>query len=164
MPSMTHVIGIDPGLVHTGVVSIIFDPSARTINIDHEVIDGPDWAAAHRWIQGAFANPVDAVVFIEGYRPRSAFDTDQRMVKAVNDFRRALGGQVINNTGVKKVIRHQLLDMLGLWKFSTTSHHQDLRSAAYIALYGIVKDEEMNRLLAGVVLDYLTGDPWVIRS
>lgn len=52
------------------------------------------------------------------------------------------------------------MNLLGVWKFSTVTHHQDLRSAARIALFGMLKNEETNRLLADVVADHLKGSDW----
>ena len=43
------------------------------------------------------------------------------------------------------------------------THHQDLRSAARIALLGMLRDEQMNRLLADVVRDHLAGETWTIQ-
>lgn len=159
---VTHVVGVDPGLVHTGVVSLLFKSDHRTIHIAHEAIAGPDVSAVKSWMLRQYYAP-KPFIFIEGYRPRSHFDSDARMTDAVNQMKRGLGGQVLNNTGVKKVIRRPLMELLGCWKFSTVTHHQDLRSAARIALLGMVKDEWLNKLLTTVVSDHLAGAAWHVH-
>ena len=155
-----HAAGVDPGLVHTGVVGVEFDPLRKKVRVDHEVILGPDVDAVKQAIEAK--HPRDTPVFIEGYRPRSAFDTDAKMVVAVSEMKKATGGMVIANTGVKKVIRRRLMQELGMWKFATASNHQDLRSAAYILLYGMVKDPQLNEVLAEFVRDHLAGEPWSV--
>lgn len=160
----THIVGVDPGLVHTGVVSLYFR-SDRAIEVDHEAVVGPDARVTKLWID-AHAKHFTSTpqVFIEGYRPRSNFNTDQRMVEAVAKMRAELGGKVLLNTGVLKVVRQPLLELLGCWKFSTVTHHQDLRSAARIAILGMLKDEQHNALLTDIVRAHLRGRPWHVHS
>ena len=158
----THVVGVDPGIVHTGVVRLFFDPSSRDISVEHEAIAGPDGDAARRWISTQ-RGPVPHI-FIEGYKPRSNFGTDAEMVAAVQTLRGQLpGASVLLNHGVKKVVKQPLMELLGCWKFSTPTHHQDLRSAARIALLGMLKSEHLNRVLTTVVIDHLEGRTWHVR-
>jgi hypothetical protein len=70
---------------------------------------------------------------------------------------------VVLNTGVKKIVKRPLMELLGVWSFATGTHHQDLRSAARIALYGMLKHEPLNRLLSDVVRDHLRGEDWDVR-
>lgn len=163
----THVIGVDPGLVHTGVVRLLFTPESQAITVEHEAVAGPDTAATGRWIRdlqvgGPGFNPKPHI-FVEGYRPRSHFSTDERMTEAVQNMRRELDATVLLNTGVKKVVKQPLMELLGVWKFSTSTHHQDLRSAARIALLGMLKNELLNRLLTDVVRAHLAGRPWRVH-
>ena len=170
--TVTHVVGIDPGLVHTGVVRFVFLPKKKTILVEHEAVTGQDHTAQakawlsktlHLTVHGAGMVP-GLTVFIEKYQPRSNFSTDPKMSELLTLLRQALpGSQVLLNTGVKKVIRKPLMELLGVWKFSTVTNHQDLRSAARIALYGMSKDEHMNRLLSDVVRDHLAGESWDVR-
>lgn len=153
-----HVAGVDPGLVHTGVVSLIFDRDSNQISVGHKAIVGPDAAATKQFI----ADPA-AIVFVEGYRPRSHFDTDARMTAAVQEFRTTLDATVLLNTGVKKVVKRPLMELLEVWKFSTITHHQDLRSAARIGLLGMLKSDHLNRLLTDVVRAHISGEPWHVR-
>ena len=159
--SVTHVVGIDPGLVHTGVVLFTFDRQQRLIVIDHEAVAGPDTIRVQQFL-GGLRN--DAHIFIEKYQPRSHLNTDAMMGKAVLEMKQALpGAQVLLNTGVKKVVRQPLMELLGVWKFSTVTHHQDLRSAARIALLGMLKSEHLNRVLTTVVTDHLEGRTWHVH-
>ena len=152
-------MGIDPGLVHTGVVSIIIDPEWRQFTHVPTVVTG---LAIEEIVELAAAATPDRV-FIEAYRPRSHFDNDARMGAAVNELRRRIPhAQSLNNTGVKQVVTQELMQLLKLWKFTHRTNHQDLRSAARIALYGMLKDEELNRLLTTVVTDTLDGKHWNI--
>lgn len=158
----THVVGIDPGLVHTGLVSMYFEPKRHEIEVKHSVIAGkPDVTEALQFIDMHGANDCDTVTFIEGYRPRSHLNTDAKMVAAVNEYHKGVkGSTVLNNTGVKQVVTPMLMEMLGVWKFTTVTHHQDLRSAARIAILGMLKDDDMNALLTTVVQAALAGAPW----
>lgn len=159
--SVTHVVGVDPGLVHTGVVRLMFSPGLKRVEVQHAAIAGPDVAAVRRF---AHSEPMPRV-FIEKYQPRSHLSTDARMTVAVAEMKAAMpGSEVLLNTGVKKVVRKPLMEMLKCWSFPTTTHHQDLRSAARIALYGMLKDEEMNWLLANIVRDHLTGVAWDVDA
>ena len=142
-------VGIDPGIVHTGVVRLtIFDDV--TFAVSHYVVDGMDTNEIRQHCTKAEA------VFIEAYRPRSHMAYDSRMVKGVAEIHKAIpGSKLINNTGVKKVIRQMLMKHLGLWDFPISTHHQDLRSAAYILLYGMVKNPEYNEILTSLVNRHL---------
>lgn len=162
----THVVGIDPGLVHTGAVRLVFKHEARSLVIDHEALLGDDANKVAAWADGSGIHPSlysKPHIFIEGYRQRSSFNTDKRMIEAVSEMRVATKGTVLDNTGVKKVVKRELMDLLGVWKFSTPTHHQDLRSAARIALYGMLKDDDLNAVVTGVLVDHLNGRPWYIH-
>lgn len=163
--SVTHVVGIDPGLRDTGVVDLVFIRPKRKIYVNELVVSGLAPAgivgSIDAWEKQARHS---ATVFIEGYRPRSHLANDRRMQDGVTRIRQATGGTVLDNMGVKKVVKKSLMDLLGVWSFSTTTHHQDLRSAARIALFGMLKDDDMNRLLADIVSDHLKGDDWRVAQ
>lgn len=172
---IAHVVGIDPGLVHTGVVRMIFDPYDRVVTVEAEPVVGPNGSAVRGFIDEGSRRLFDNIdrrllhlrppVFIEGYRPRSHFDTDARMVKAVHDIKTCVPwSKVLNNTGVKKVVTEDLMRLLGVWRFAAVTHHQDLRSAARIGLLGMYKIPELNRVVADVVADHLAGRPWDVRA
>lgn len=159
----THVVGVDPGLVHTGVVRMLFDPECTEIVVDSEAVAGTNAVAVAQWIFRDYA-PYKPDIWIEGYRPRSNLNSDKRMVEAVSEIRKATRGKVLDNTGVKKVVKQPLMELLGVWKFATPTHHQDLRSAARIAILGMLKDPDQNRLIADIVKAHLAGTPWTITT
>lgn len=163
--SVTQIVGVDPGIVHTGVVRMTFFPDIKEIAVAHAAIEGKTTDehvdAAKRWIGGR--THAGAQGWIEDYRPRSAFSTDKRMGESVALLRRALPGfKVLDNSGIKKRVKPATMELLGVWDFSTPTHHQDLRSAARIAILGMLKDPALNRLLGDVVLDHLNGKDWAI--
>lgn len=152
----TIVYGVDPGLVHTGVVKLWINPMRRSVTVSATVVSGTDAATVARVI-----GPGKHHVFIEGYKPRSHYDTDNKMVAAVVELHAAIkGSKVLLNHGVKKIIRRPLMEMLGVWNFAQPTHHQDLRAAARIALLGMVKNEELNELLTQIVFDHTIGKTW----
>lgn len=163
-----HIVGIDPGLVHTGLVRLVFEPLHRTVVLGHEVISGaqpPEDQAkqANLWAsKPATLQKVRPSIYIEGYKPRHHYGSDPKMIALANEMRRWTGGKVLLNTGVKKVVKKDLMILLGVWQFGTVTHHQDLRAAARIALLGMLKDPALNRVLADVVRDHLAGKTWAI--
>lgn len=164
------ITGVDPGLVHTGVVSLTLWSEIRTWEVHERAVDGV------RDADGKVQVDVDGTaqacrdfdsdhVFIEGYRPRSHFDTDSRMEAGVRGIRASVpGSKVINNTGVKQVVSQDLMQLFSVWKFSTSTNHQDLRSAARIGIYGALKDPELNQILTRFVMDNLDGEPWTRKA
>ena len=164
MLSIAHVIGVDPGLVHTGCVSLRFDETHHTVTVKHKVVRGPDADEVQAWVTSLDERVGKPHIFVEKYVPRLRLGTDERMVKAEAAFQSRLKGcTLIRNTGGKQVVKHELMQMLGVWQFGTPTHHQDLRSAARIALFGMMKDPPLNFWLADVVRDTLDGKPWEVR-
>ena len=153
------MIGVDPGLVHTGVVGIGFDPNERFYHTWYEVVNGLDAAA----VKKACACWPDAPVVIEAYRPRSHFGQDKGMIRGIHDMRTALGGRArtLNNTGVKKIVTDNLMKALGVWTFDMSTHHDDLRSAARICLYAMLKDKQFNQILRDYLSSFEFTDPWI---
>lgn len=151
---MPTIAGIDPGLVHTGIVVIQFDNALFTKRVDHAVVDGCDPQRV-KFELLRLASHRDNI-FIENYRSRSNFNTNVRMHEAVRAIRVALPrAQTIDNMGIKKIVTPALLDALGAWRFSTPTHHDDLRSAARIAVLGALKDDALNKELAIYVANFL---------
>lgn len=148
----TTIVGIDPGLVHTGVVVMEFE--GPELAVSSFVIEGTDSHAVQACDELGPLRLESEHVFIEAYRPRgNSYGTDPKMRALMAEFKHMLPrATVVDNTGVKQVVSQELLELLGLWRFSTTTHHQDLRSAARIGLYGALKDDALNR----VVYDYVT--------
>jgi len=156
-----HVVGIDPGLVHTGCVRLLFKPQ-RIIQLDHAVIDGPNIDRIVDWAH-MLGLPRPAV-FIEDYRPRHNLAPDQAMVNAVGRLRKELmNAQVLPNMGIKRVVPQPLMQLLEVWDWPQSTHHQDLRSAARIALLGMLKDPDLNAVLSATVRDHLAGHTWEVE-
>ena len=98
------IVGIDPGIVNTGIVIYSIYPNIRLISVAHTAIEGCKTEdilgfLAH-YLDLSDANPW-TYVFVEAYRPRSHFDTDARMGAAVNDIKK-MGPEVyaLDNSGV----------------------------------------------------------------
>lgn len=157
------VIGVDPGLVDTGIRRLFFDPLHRTITVSAEVLTraAADEIASAVTLTFPFIGTVK--VFIEGYRPRSHLNTDARMVALVSDVHKLIPhSKVINNTGIKKVVKPGLMSLLKLDTSPVPTHHNDIVSAGRIALLGMLKDPELNLLLTTVVVAHVEGDPWTV--
>jgi hypothetical protein len=148
---------VDPGLVHTGLVRLELDDEAKRIVVKHAVVEGIDAEAVAGWV----GEP--SLVFVEKYVPRSHYGTDERMVQGERDLVRALPNAVpIRNFGVRQVVTPQLMQLLGVWRFSTRTNHDDLRSAARILLLGLMKHDLGNHMLATVVKDHLDEKDWEV--
>lgn len=158
-----QLIGIDPGLVHTGCVSIVLLPTRQAIQLRSHVVAGLDVQQVKHWVEASMAlqQGVQSEVFIEAYRPRSHFDSDAAMGAAVKEMKQALpGSKTLLNTGVKKIVTPELMKIMNIWSFSQRTNHQDLRSAARIAVYGGLKDPEINQVITKLVIDHLDGNTW----
>lgn len=159
-----HLVGVDPGLVHTGVVRMLFCPVEKEIFVHHEVIAGLNAKALQLWLHKYPSWQPKPIIYIEAYRPRSNLNSDKRMVEGVAAIKAVTKGAVLQNTGVKAVVKKDLMKVLGVWDFTTKTNHQDLRSAARIALLGMLKYADGNQLLSDIVRDYLDGSPWRVTN
>lgn len=155
-------VGIDPGIIHTGLVRLVFPPDGsgeRWWKVDYAVVNGVD-AAAVQAMQYWIAEDPAHVVYVEDYRARTSTRFDPEMIKAVDRIKTGLNNtRLINNSGSKQTIRTKLLKMLDVYKFPAT-HHQDLQAAARILVWGMLKNDYTNELLAGFVADNLDGKVW----
>ena len=163
------IIGIDPGIVHTGIVAytICTHDSAR-VSLIYRVIDTEDADEADRvrlisdgvsqfledmlpvLVYRDYAvRETPMLIFIEDYRSRASSNKpDAQMREIVSALRRLLPlANVVDNTGSKKIARPELMRSLGLNTFRAT-HHQDLQAASRIMIYGALKQEHLNALLA----------------
>jgi hypothetical protein len=138
------LIGIDPGIVHTGFVVMQFTPGLE-VKVSPIVFEGDE---RDKVVKAANDYP-DAYIFIEGYRPRgNIYAQDTKMADLVAELdKRIRRAKVVDNTGVKGVVGQKLMELFGVWRFTLPTHHQDLRSAARIAIYGALKDEDLNEIL-----------------
>lgn len=150
--------GIDPGLVHTAVVTLEVDPLVKRWGTSFRVFDGLGDDVVEEIKEHTLR---DTAIFVEEYKPRSHFSQDNEMVSGVSRLNKAIGkAKVISNTGVKKVVRRKVMDYFDLWNWPQVTHHQDLRSAAYILLYGMYKEQVFNQLIYNILADEFAGQPW----
>lgn len=167
---MTRVLGIDPGLNSTGIVLLQVHRDVPGIVSVHGVVDGRDpnfFNSLYDTLLDVVGSlPIDAI-FIEGYQSRGKAHSNQpKMQQAVQYILDAIFAvdrqnqnmptpRIIPNQGVKQVVTSDMMKLWGLWNFSTPSYHQDLRSAARIALYGMIKDDEYNSILTDNLIETL---------
>lgn len=164
-----HVVGIDPGLRDTGVVLLSFDTNVRTVTGSAFAVDGQvlkaDVSIIRRWLDSLDVKQPH--VFIEKYVPRPGMSTSPDMLALENLIRVSLkDAQLVRNTGVKQVVTPAVLQLLNVWRFTFTTNHDDLRAAARIAVYGMMKDptRQLNTLLADVIMAELDGNPWTMKG
>ena len=162
------VAGIDPGLVHTGIVQIIFNKGS--LSSKPGIFVHPTLVTSRGCLDKAISNTRADHCFIEQYRPRAHFKTDSGMIALVNEIRalcqasnNIVNVEVISNTGSKAVIRKELLKRLMLLKLGN-SHHQDLEAAARIAIWGMLKNSSLNRELATFVTNIGPKLPVILTS
>ena len=166
MPTRIHAIGVDPGLVHTGIVRLQINIEDRELQVRTAVSLNTGNQQAHaRTVKDALRVLQDPIqvhsLFVEAYRPRgNNYGTDAPMRTLMNELRLTLPhAKVIDNTGSRRVVKPALLKLLGLTSFPTT-HHQDLEAAARILVYGMLKDDALNEALADIVYARTSTDPY----
>ena len=156
-PSQAHQVitlaGIDPGLVHTGVVVTQISVSTKVFVSSPKLFDACPVNQISLFIEQY--GPQDT--FIEGYRPRSNLGPDRNMQTNVTMLHNNIPSRVLDNMDSKNVVTNDLMKLLKLYNFSTRSHHQDLRSAARIMLFGAIKDPYYNDVLANMMVEELTN-------
>ena len=139
-----------------------FEDTRKTIDVFPYVFDGVDFNMLDSVAESVMREAPDRV-FIEGYRSRSNFAHDAEMITAVQTLKRLIPrSTALDNMGVKKIITPDLMKVLGVWTFTLQTNHQDLRSAARIALFGMVKEDEYNTLLARIITDHINGNSWIV--
>ena len=150
-----EIVGIDPGLVHTGLVHMMLDTEATTLSHTEVLYDGMPEEEIADYVRGL---PALAHVYMEAYRTRSAWNSDPEMQAGIARIKKAAPRvEIVTNMGVKKVVTNELMKLLGVYTFSQKSHHQDLRSAARIGLMGALKVEPFNRALYKIATTKLEG-------
>jgi hypothetical protein len=153
--SIITLVGIDPGIVDTGAVAIYLDTKQLTLAVTAEKLLGSDPEPIEAYVTQHSGD--QTLTFVEAYRDRgTVFNTHGTMRQIEAALRRSLPGvEILDNTGVKKVVTKPLMQLLGCWDFPTVTHHQDIRSAARIALYGGLKNPDINKLLTQIVMKQL---------
>lgn len=162
-----HIVGIDPGLRDTGVVRMAFDPVTRIVLVNTLVVHHSDVATTtlhiSEWLE-QYNKLSEPRIFIEQFVPRPGMTTSPMMLELERGLASQLKqAELVRNMGVKQIIPQELMQLLKVWLFSTATNHDDLRAAARIGLYGMVKDPSMNTILADVVQAQLDGDPWIVN-
>ena len=153
--SVLTLIGIDPGLVHTGVVMIKIDTIKNIHRVEHKIVESDNPAETAAWVRRHDVSN-QACIYIEKYLDRgTVFNTHSRMRAFEQELKRALpAAKLVDNTGAKKIVTRELMELLDVWKFPTTNH-RDLQAAARIALFGALKDTELNRVLYNLTIKLL---------
>jgi hypothetical protein len=153
--SIITLNGIDPGIVDTGAVTFFLDTERLTLDVKAEKLLGSDPEPIEEYVKRN--TRTQTLTFVEAYRDRgTVFNTHGTMRNIEAALRRSLPGvEILDNTGVKKVVTKPLMQLLDCWDFPTVTHHQDIRSAARIALYGGLKDPEINSYLTQIVMKRL---------
>ena len=172
------LVGIDPGIVDTGLVSIRLDSLRQTIQVTTQVWTGVTSKNGHSikvdeyflddlagFIQHETMENSATFTFVEGFRPRGRdMIQDKKMMAMVQTINMSIkGSKIVDNTGIKKTVTEPMLKLFGCSRFQGT-HHADLKSAARVALKGGIDIPPLNRLLADYVRDNLNGTPWSHRS
>jgi len=176
------LIGVDPGIIDTGAVSVTIDFSLRAVYVhtalwtgvsSRDKLDKQKIVVSDKFldeiagfVQNERANGGPTFVGIEGYRQRG-YDKgqDQRMIDLIQTISRTLPkSKIVDNTGVRKTVKQGLLELLHLAKFKKGGNHSDLKSAARVALVLGIKDETINKLLTELVVDLVDGGSWSFAS
>lgn len=172
---MYTLIGIDPGIVDTAIVSLYLDPIRKRWQITTQVWSNVTRREGQtRVVDSGFLEELKEFVehestipeiFIEGFRNRGRdMRQDQDMVNLVQTINRTLkGSKIVDNTSIKKIVTEPLLKLFQMNRFPGTNH-ADIKSAARVALRGGIGDDFLNRILADFVRDNLTGEKWSLES
>ena len=154
---MLELVGIDPGLVSTGLVYIKLMPVKKEFVTMCHAIDGMDAETVAQ--RAGLYSP--AKVFVEDYRPRNNLQQSLPMVKGMALLQEALPkAKFLPNWGVTSLVTKPMLELLDLWRSTIWTNHNDIRSAARIGLLAGLKDREFNSALATLVEDSLSSTPW----
>ena len=155
---ITTLVGIDPGVIHTGIIVSKINPHVKEVKNSTFLMEG----CPVMDIRDILRNFQSTATFIEGYRPRSNLHHDRQMQEFVSYLNFHLQNSIaLDNMDSKNVVKNDLLKLFKLYSFSTRSHHQDLRSAARIMLFGALKQNDTNALIADVVRDTIkTPGSW----
>lgn len=170
--------GIDPGIVDTGLVTLDFDFTRRSLRATGQVWTGVSTRKGRslqvsetflKEIRTATLpedNPeILSYLYIEGFRNRGR-DTyqDQTMSHLIQEIHKACkNSNVIDNTGVKKVVTPHLLSLLKVNRWPRTNH-SDLLSASRIALKGAIENPDLNKILASMVVEQHREKTWEITT
>ena len=164
------LFGVDPGIVHSGVVKLEIDPDKQQMVITPYVISATGKEnKAEAMLEGILQVPGilsrSVIPVIEGYKDRgTAFATHGTMRELETLLKKGLShATVLMNMGIRSVLTLGLQEVFHIKKFPTTNH-QDLQAAAKIAVYYGLKDDELNVIFTRILTDHLAGQPWEITT
>lgn len=140
------LVGIDPGIVDTGVVWLDIYPSRRGFHSGGFAVKGMGEEAVEEILRKLPDLAATSHFYVEKFRPRSHFAHDDKMVTGCRDLARAFDGKLIDNSGIKKIITPSQLQMFEIDGPWPSTHHGDILSAARILLLGAFKDPELNEI------------------
>jgi hypothetical protein len=166
------LVGVDPGVVDTALVVLTFDNEEKTWSVFSQTWTGvsemrkENFIIKQSFLDGIAARVADVrkrhkntKVAVEGYRNRgNNMRQDQQMTLLVREIAKAVKGEVVDNTGVKNVVKPAFLNSFN-FQFARTNH-RDLESAARIALKLGLKDDAINKVLSDYLLAHLLDEPW----
>jgi len=171
-----NLIGGDPGLVDTAATAILLDFDAKTIEVQTQVWSRVVKTSPKGWAievkqsfmlelnQFCMNRPGLTLRAVENYRPRGRnMKQDQQMTEMVQVCAEAMSGTIVDNTGIKKIVKEPLLKMFHCARFASTNH-ADSKSAARVALRRGIENVAINMLLADYVRDHLEDRPWLFVS
>lgn len=163
------LIGIDPGLIDTGVSCVTLDPDSKTWSMRALAITAVGDETDDRIINTTqqVKNCVlalsdgDTHIWVEKWRERGTVFGENPTMRAIErELRVAIPyAKFLENMGVKKLISNKLLNLFDLLKVQSTNH-RDIQAAARIMLLGAIKDEALNPVVYAFVTDALDGMPW----
>lgn len=148
--SIITLVGIDPGIKNTGAVAMTLTKRGGFVDYDvtYEALPGSDLESIQEYCSHyAYDDFGLEHVYVEKYRDRgTTFRTHGAMRQLEVLIKRTIPKvELIDNTGIKNIVTTEMLKLLGMWDFSDKrTHHQDIRSAARIMLYGALEVEDLN--------------------
>jgi len=155
-------VGIDPGLVHTGIVVLRILTDQHALGVQYSVVDGDDVATTAGQVKLMAPDRPDRITIEQYIQRGTSFRTAGPMQRFEVLLKQAIpGAELRDNRGAKKIVKRELMQLLGLWKFPTTNH-QDLQAAARILLFDAIKDKDLNRVIYTIARDHQDGTPWSI--
>ena len=150
--------GVDPGLVDAGLVTITLNNENRSIHVMATALRNTDAETVADYLTNSQEL---GAVFVEKYLDRgTTFSTNSEMREFETLLKKLVPSIVLlNNTGVKQVVKDDMLRRLHCYDFPTT-RQRDLQAAARIGTYGALKDPAANSLIYQCLIDDVRGKPW----
>ena len=174
------LIGVDPGIRDTAATAISLEFHRRhftvqsqlwsnvTLRQDRKIIVDKTFFPSLTDFVLQYKTPGNvAFMGVEGYRPRGVNgEQDQAMMHLVQAISDTCGAPIVDNTGIKKIVTEDTLQLFRCGKFKSGGFHSDRKSAARVALAHGYKIDTVNPLLAHFMMDNLLegGEKWSFAS